>query len=202
MSARKSIFALAALATLSVAALAPTSASAFGGRFGGEHFGGSHFGGHFGGDHFGWRFGGNHFDWRFRDYGWGHRYGYGWGHGLGYNSGIHICPLVAGGCPPLPRPMQPYPPRYTGFPHYWPHYEPRYEPRFGFGIGHGPVVATGAGAASAPAPMAMASGGAPSGGPSRGCLTKQELPDGSALFRDMCTQEQAESQPQGGAPAQ
>ena len=190
MSARKSIFALAALA--------PTSASAFGGRFGGEHFGGSHFGGHFGGDHFGWRLGGNHFDWRFRDFGWGHRYGYGWGHGLGYNSGIHICPLVAGGCPPLPRPVQPYPPRYTGFPHYWPHYEPR----FGFGIGHGPVVATGAGAASAPAPMAMASGGAPSGGPSRGCLTKQELPDGSALFRDMCTQEQAESQPQGGAPGQ
>ena len=169
MSTRRSILALAALATLSAAALAPTSASAlgFGGHFGGAHFG-SHFGGvHFGGDRFGWRF--------------GDRFG-----SSHLGSGIHICPLTSGSsCPPLPRPTKPWPPRYTGFPHYWPHYEPRYG--YGIGLGHGPVVATGAGAASAPASNAMASSG-----PSRGCLTKQELPDGSALFRDLCTQEEAE----------
>ena len=125
MSIRKPIFALAALATLSAAALAPTSASALGFR---GHFAGVHFGGHFGGEHFG----GYRFGWRF-----GNHFG-----GSQFGSGIHICPLVAGGCPPLPRPTKPWPPRYTGFPHY--------EPHFGFGIGHGPVVATGAAAARPP----------------------------------------------------
>jgi hypothetical protein len=43
----------------------------------------------------------------------------------------------------------------------------------------------------------MASAGvAAAPAPSGGCLTKRDLPDGSAL----CTHEQAESQPQGNAP--
>jgi hypothetical protein len=47
----------------------------------------------------------------------------------------------------------------------------------------------------------MASAGvAAAPAPSGGCLTKRDLPDGSALFRDLCTHEQAESQPQGNAP--
>jgi hypothetical protein len=64
--------------------------------------------------------------------------------------------------------------------------------RWRFGFGHrfyegGGVAVASAGAAAAPAPTG-------------GCLTKRELPDGSALFRDLCTHEQAESQPQGGTP--
>ena len=41
----------------------------------------------------------------------------------------------------------------------------------------------------------VAPAGVPAPAPAGGCLTKRELPDGSALFRDLCTQEQAESQP-------
>ena len=48
--------------------------------------------------------------------------------------------------------------------------------------------------------VASAGGSVPAApAPSGGCLTKRELPEGSALFRDLCTQEQAESQPPGGA---
>jgi len=74
MFTRKSILAVATFAALGTAALAPTSASAWGGHSGGHfggHFGGGHFGGHFGG-HWGGHFGG-----------WGH----GWGHGFGWNRG-------------------------------------------------------------------------------------------------------------------
>jgi hypothetical protein len=57
---RKVAFALATTAALGVAALAPTSASAFGGHFGhGPVIGGAHFGPHFGGPRFGrWGWGG------------------------------------------------------------------------------------------------------------------------------------------------
>jgi hypothetical protein len=161
MSVRKSIFALAAIATLGATALVPTSASAFG--FGG-HVGGVHFGGHFGGLHFGGRY-------------WGHGYGYGYNH-YAFNHGPHICPLGTW-CRPLSHP-QPYP-VVGGFPHYGPRYAA------GFGVAAGAVTA---GVPSAPASTA----------PSGGCLTKRELPDGTALFRDLCTQEQAETNPQGGAP--
>jgi hypothetical protein len=149
MSTRTSMFALAAIASLSSTALAPTSASAlgFGGHVGGVHFGG-HFGAHFGGY--------NH---------------------VASNHWQHFCPLD-GRCPPLTHPEPPYP-RY---PHPWPH--------IGVGVGVGATVAA-AGTATEPS-----SGPAPSGG----CLTKRELPDGDALFKDRCTGEKAESQPQGGNP--
>ncbi|WP_020173304.1 hypothetical protein [Methyloferula stellata] len=65
-------------ATAAGAALAPTSASAHMGGFGGGHFGG----GHFGGGHWGGGFG--H---------WGH-WGGGWGHGWGrgyYGAGYGGC---------------------------------------------------------------------------------------------------------------
>jgi hypothetical protein len=53
-----------------------------------------------------------------------------------------------------------------------------------------------------PVSVASVGGSAPvsAPAPSAGCLTKRELPNGSALFRDLCTQEEAESQPAGGAP--
>jgi hypothetical protein len=51
MKIRSTILALSALTTLSVSALAPTQASAWGrhGGYGGGYGGGHHFGGHFGG---------------------------------------------------------------------------------------------------------------------------------------------------------
>jgi len=74
------------------------------------------------------------------------------------------------------------------------HEEDEREHRWGWN--HHPYSGGSVSVASVGASVAPASVPVPSGG----CLTKQELPDGSALFRDRCTQEQAESQPQGGAP--
>jgi hypothetical protein len=55
---RKITLALATTAALGAAALAPTSASAFGGHFGhGPVFAGGHYGPHFYGPHFGHRWG-------------------------------------------------------------------------------------------------------------------------------------------------
>jgi hypothetical protein len=161
MSVRKSIFALAAIATLGTTALAPTSASAFGfgGHFGGGHFGGGHFGGHFGGFHGIWHTPARPGFW----------------HGVGAWRGVGLRPGPVCGwhC----NPFHPWP-RYGG----WPRYYPRY------GVGGGVAYGSGAGySAAASAPAAAA--------PSTGCLTKQELPDGTALFQDLCTQEQAETQP-------
>jgi hypothetical protein len=65
------------------------------------------------------------------------------------------------------------------------------------GWNHRPIYGAPVGVASVGASVAPAGAPAPSGG----CLTKRELPDGSALFRDLCTREQAESQPPAGAPA-
>jgi hypothetical protein len=66
--------------------------------------------------------------------------------------------------------------------------------RWRFGFNH--RVYEGGGVAVANAGPSASPAAAPA--PTGGCLTKRELPDGSALFRDMCTHEQAESQPQGG----
>jgi hypothetical protein len=77
MFARKTILALATFTTLGAAALAPTSASAWG------HWGGGHWGGHWGG-------GGHWGHWG--GWGWGHRWG-GWGW-AGWHSGYcawHRC---------------------------------------------------------------------------------------------------------------
>jgi hypothetical protein len=78
---RKIAFALATTAALGVAALAPTSASAFGGHFG--H--GPVVGGHFAGPHFGPRFGGP----RFGRWGWG---------GVGVAAGLVGGAVVADAC--------------------------------------------------------------------------------------------------------
>ncbi len=74
MKTRSTIFTLAALATLSLSALAPTQASAGGmhGGFGGGHFGGGHFGG----------YGGYH---NWGGYGRGYRYWGGYGRGYGWS---------------------------------------------------------------------------------------------------------------------
>jgi hypothetical protein len=87
---RKITLALATTAALGAAALAPTSASAFGGHFGhGPGFGGPHFvGGHFG-PHYGPHFG----------YGprFGHRWGWGWG-GAAVAAGLVGGAVVADTC--------------------------------------------------------------------------------------------------------
>jgi hypothetical protein len=70
---RKMVFALAATTALGAAALAPTTASAFGGHFGGPHFAGPHF---FGPHHFGPR----------------------WGWGFGIGAGLVGGAIVADGC--------------------------------------------------------------------------------------------------------
>jgi hypothetical protein len=58
---------------------------------------------------------------------------------------------------------------------------------------HRPIYGAPVGVASVAASVAPASAPAPA--PAGGCLTKRELPDGSALFRDLCTQEEAVSPP-------
>lgn len=94
MFIRKTILAATAVASLATAALAPTSASAWG-HWGG-HWGGGHWG-HWGGGHWG-HWGGGH---------WGHWGGWGhwahWGHGCGWGGycGPHgwgpRYPIVTGG---------------------------------------------------------------------------------------------------------
>ena len=64
---------------------------------------------------------------------------------------------------------------------------------------HRPIYAAPVGVANVGTSAAPASAPAPT--PAGGCLTKRELPDGSALFRDLCTNEEAQSQPQTSAPA-
>ena len=90
----------------------------------------------------------------------------------------------------------PYPICSWGCPREHEHREDEREHRWGWNhhpIYGGTVAVAGVGGSAAPA-------SAPAPARSGGCLTKRELPDGSALFRDLCTQEEAESQPQGGAP--
>jgi hypothetical protein len=71
---RKMTFVLAATAALGAAALAPTSASAFGGRFAGPHFVGPH-------------------------YGYGPHFGHGWGWGgVGVAAGLVGGAIVADTC--------------------------------------------------------------------------------------------------------
>jgi hypothetical protein len=83
---RKMTFILATAAALGAAALAPTSASAFGhvggGHFGGPHLGGGYFGHgpHFVGGHYGH---------------WGRGWGWGWG---GVGVGLVGAGIVADGC--------------------------------------------------------------------------------------------------------
>ena len=63
-------------------------------------------------------------------------------------------------------------------------------------LDHRPIYGAPVGVASVAASVAPVSAPAPGG-----CLTKRELPDGSALFRDLCTQEEAVSPPPTSAPA-
>ena len=85
---------------------------------------------------------------------------------------------------------------HVGFDHYhwWPHgycWHWNYcHPHFRVGVGvTSTVVSGGVAPVSTPAPA-----------PTGGCLSKRELSDGQALFKDHCTGEQAESQsPAGGS---
>jgi hypothetical protein len=88
----------------------------------------------------------------------------------------------------------PYPICSWGCGHWRDHEEDEREHRW-WGWNHRPYYGGPVGVASVGGSVAPAGAPAPAGG----CLTKRELPNGSALFRDLCTQEQAESQPQGGA---
>jgi len=174
---RKTFLTLAAVAALGIAALAPTSASAFrgGGNFGGGHFGGGHFGGgHFGGGHFG---GGHFYAMSHGPVGHshighsrfiGHRP---FGHGPRFARGHFYHPCGFHHCGP----------RYGGW---WRHY---HRPYWVYPVG-GAVVADTAAEPAEAAPVA--------GNPSDcNCLTKTYLPDGSVMFRDMCTKEAAVATP-------
>jgi hypothetical protein len=134
---RSSFLALAAITTLGVAALAPTSASAFGGHGGGFARGhvGSHIGGHVGGNA-----------------------GFSRAH---LNFGIRTNRIVAHN-------------------YHW-NWRWRTHRYYGFPVAVGGTVATGAVYAATPrAPAATCN-----------CLTKEYLPDGSLLFKDVCTNEAA-----------
>jgi hypothetical protein len=99
---RKITLALATTAALGAAALAPTSASAFGGHFGhGPVVGGPHFAGGFG-PHYGY---GPHFGHRWGGWGWG-------GVGVGVAAGLVGGAIAADTC--LRREVfdTPYGPRY------------------------------------------------------------------------------------------
>jgi len=177
MFTRKSILGLATFAALGTAALAPTSASAWGhggGHFGGGHFGG-HFGGHWGGGHFGGgHWGGGHWGgWGGGHWGgWGHRFGSGgWGYRhYGYD-----------------RPFE--------YRHWWtrPYYGAVGAPTYG--AYSGPGYPANPYPVSAPA---SAASGPPPAGP--GCLVKGYLPDGSVVFTDRCTQESAVAERDDGTP--
>jgi hypothetical protein len=85
---------------------------------------------------------------------------------------------------------------HVGFyhPHWWPPHPGclgwcGWHPHYRFG-GIAPTVVSGA-------PVVTS---APASAPGGSCLSKRELPDGDALFKDRCTGEQAESQPQGAVP--
>jgi hypothetical protein len=88
---------------------------------------------------------------------------------------------------------------HVGFNHYhwWPHgycwhwNDCHFHPHFGVGVGGTSTVVSGGAStpASTPAPA-----------PTGGCLSKRELSDGQALFKDRCTGEKAETQPQAGSP--
>ena len=134
---RSSFLALAAITTLGVAALAPTSASAFGGR-GGGHISGGHGGG-------------------------GH---VSFGHGRAIAGSLSIR-----------RPIRIVTPNHP------PHWKWHWRHHGYYGV---PVV-VGASAVYAAAPRVPA--------PSCTCLTKEYLPDGSLLFKDVCTNEAAMSAP-------
>jgi hypothetical protein len=136
---RSSFLALAAITTLSVAALAPTSASAFGGHRGGGHISGGHGGG-------------------------GH---VSFGHGRTIVGGLSIR-----------RPIRIVTPNHP------PHWNWRWRHHGYYSV---PVAVGATSAVYAAAPRAPA--------PSCTCLTKEYLPDGSLLFKDVCTNEAAMSAP-------
>ena len=134
---RSSFLALAAITSLGVAALAPTSASAFGGR-GGGHISGGHVGG-------------------------GH---VSFGHGRAIAGSLSIRRPI--------RIVTPHPRPHWNW--HWRHH--------GY---YSVPVAVGAGAVYAATPRAPAA--------TCTCLTKEYLPDGSLLFKDVCTNEAAMSAP-------
>jgi hypothetical protein len=94
--------------------------------------------------------------------------------------------------------LHPYPICAFGCPHERDHEEDEREHRSEV-LEHRPIYGGPVGVASVGASVTPASAPAPV--PSVGCLIKTELPNGSALFRDLCTGEEAVSQPPGPAPA-
>jgi hypothetical protein len=209
---RKSIFALAAVSALAVAALAPTDASAmrggFGGRgFGGGGFGGGHFGGGFGGRSFGGRsFGGGGFGHTFArpvsfariPTGFGHR-------GFDHTPPLRItetsrCDFHRCGPPTTPPGnhclIDCGPPNnppclincggHLPPPIVWWKHHPHWgvvEYQAALPVGDVDGVAT-----------PVAADAAVAAGPCN-CLTKQYLDDGSVLFKDICTKEAALATP-------
>jgi len=163
---RKTILALAAIAALGIAALAPTSASAFG-HGGGGHGGGGHFGGgHFGGGHMMSRGPIGHHQ-TFNRIGHGPR----GPHFARFDRGRghHFCHFNHCG----PR---------IGW--WWRHH---HHPYWVYPVGGEAAVETEGAAAPAYS--------APAASNTCTCLTKSYLPDGSVMFKDVCTKEAAVATP-------
>jgi hypothetical protein len=196
---RSSIFALAAVSALAIAALAPTSASAMrggGGGFGGGHsFGGGGFGGgrSFGGGGFG---GGHSFGGR--AFGGGHSFsGGGFNHTTSFaRTGRSFGHFTHDSIRRLPPIAFHHPHEHPGFEWHHRHWGvPDYYPVVVDGVAVDGVAAD-----------TVAAYGAGTSGPCN-CLTKQYLDDGSVLFKDICTKEAAlatpdelRAQAQGAAP--
>jgi hypothetical protein len=190
---RSSIFALATIATVAAAALAPTSASAMRGGFGGGGFGG--------GRSFGGGVGHTASFGRIGSVGRGPVGGFGHFHGrVSVNT---LCPIDRCGPrnPPGPLPCLIRCGGHLPPPIVWWHH-PHHDWYIGWHHPHW-------GVADVPAAIDTAVDTAATPAAPCNCLTKQYLDDGSVLFQDICTKEAAlatpdelKAQAQGAAPTQ
>jgi hypothetical protein len=195
---RKFVLAVVAVAALGAAALVPTAASA---RGGGGGFGGGH-GGGFGGGH-GMSF-----------HGGGHSIGHHGGHSIGHRPQAHRPvshrpshlgrvnhPNHIGHHRPHPRPIHAHhhhhhhkigwwwKKNWCHHHHHHHHWCRIWFPGIEFGV-DGTVEAT-APVTVAPVATTPVSTPAPVAKDTCTCLTKTYLPDGSVLFKDVCTKEMA-----------
>lgn len=203
---RSSIFAAAAVATVAVAALAPTSASAMRGRFGG--MGGrsiGSFAGHSTSSFSTRSFASRAFVGRIGNPGIGHTF-HVWPNRVGY-SGINR--LHIAGLTPFKKPIDIDCVTFKNscdhdhHHHWWPWWVVKWHhPHVwidgGYAVGGGDAYVGGAATTAAVQTTAPCN-----------CLTKQYLQDGSVLFKDICTKEAAiatpdelKAQAQGESPTQ
>jgi len=164
---RKILCALTAVAALGIAALAPTSTSAFRGGGGGSHGGGGFHGGFHGGGGFRGGFHGGHASFARGPGHFGHAPAFGrFGRGH-YNHFAH-----------------------NHFHYHWAWWRHYHRPYWVY-----PVAGVGEVDAAVAQPVVAAQPAAAVANNNCNCLTKNYLPDGSLMFKDLCTQEAAVATP-------